>query len=131
MFKMVRNKNLFAGRRSFLKAALLLPAAAAVLPKTGDATGIPKGTVIKLRKGARTSGFKLDSDGHGGEWVNVYGVEYKGKKITGEVKIQLTWSGSRRENPHSIRLDSDGNGSSREYEHLTGNTIIGANVWCP
>lgn len=131
MSKMLRNENLFSSRRTLLKAALLLPVAAAVLPRTAGATGIPKGTVIKLRANASTNGFKLDNDGHGGEWVNVYGVEHKGTAITGEVKIQLTWSGSRKEKAQSIRLDSKGNGESREYEHETGETIIGANVWCP
>lgn len=118
-------------RRALLKAGLMLPVAVAALPRVSEATGIPKGTVITLRLNASTNGYKIDNDGHGGEWVNVYGVEHKGTKITGEVKIQLKWSGTRKKPAHSIRLDSKGNGKSREYEHETGERIIGASVWCP
>ena len=117
-------------RRALLKAGLMLPAAVVALPKISEATGIPRGTVITLRLNASTNGYKLDNDGHGGEWVNVYGVEYGGTTITGPVQIQLSWSGSRKTPAHGIRLDSKGNGSSREYEHQTGVRIIGAKVWC-
>lgn len=118
-----------ADRRTLLKAALALPFAAIGWSNVAGATGIPKGTVIKLRLNAKTNGFKVDGS-HGAEWVNVYGVEHDGKTITGEVQIQLEWSGSRSKPPHGIRLDSDGNGESREYTHGTGSRIIGASVWC-